>query len=105
NLFGGVVTPSNNKIGGSGPGEGNLISGNKSLGISLNSDSGNNVIQGNFIGTNAGGTAALPNGDLVLKQGGGVALTASNNNVIGGTNAGARNVISGNANYGLLLNA
>jgi len=105
NYFGGQVMPSNNKIGGSGPGEGNVISGNKSLGISLNSDSGNNVIQGNFIGTNAGGTAALPNGDLVLKQGGGVALTASNNNLIGGTNAGARNVISGNANYGLLLNA
>ncbi|HYW72999.1 MAG TPA: Calx-beta domain-containing protein [Pyrinomonadaceae bacterium] len=103
-LFGGAVTPANNKIGGSAPGEGNLISGNKSLGINLNGDAGNNVIQGNLIGTNAGGTAALPNGDLVLKQGGGIALTTTNNNTIGGATFGARNVISGNANYGLLIN-
>ena len=104
-LFGGSATPANNKIGGSAPGEGNVISGNKQLGISINGDSGNHVIQGNFIGTNATGTSALPNGDLVAKSGGGLAITASNNNLIGGTVPGARNVISGNANYGILLNS
>ena len=68
-LFGGAVFPANNKIGGSAPGEGNVISGNKVLGISISADSGNNVIQGNFIGTNATGTSSLPNGDLVAKIG------------------------------------
>jgi len=103
-LFGGSATPGNNKIGGSAPGEGNVISGNKQLGISLNGDSGNHVIQGNFIGTNASGTSSLANGDLVAKSGGGIGIITSSNNLIGGTVPGARNVISGNANYGILLN-
>jgi len=103
-LFGGAATPANNKIGGSAPGEGNVISGSKQLGISINADSGNNVIQGNFVGTNATGTSSLPNGDLVAKTGGGIGIINSSNNIIGGTVPGARNVISGNANYGILLN-
>ena len=103
-LLGGNATPANNKIGGSAPGEGNVISGNKILGISLSSDSGNHVIQGNFIGTNATGTASIPNGDPVTKTGGAIGITSSNNNIIGGAVPGARNVISGNANYGILLN-
>jgi hypothetical protein len=103
-LLGGNATPANNKIGGSAPGEGNVISGNKILGINLSSDSGNHVIQGNFIGTNATGTSALPNGDAATKTGGGIGIITSSNNLIGGTVPGARNVISGNANYGILLN-
>lgn len=103
-LNGGVITPSNNKIGGSGPGEGNLISGNKSTGINFISDSGGNVIQGNLIGTNASGTSAVPNGNPVNNSGVGIALTASNNNLVGGNVPGARNVISGNINYGVLIN-
>jgi hypothetical protein len=35
---------------------------------------------------------------------GGIAIITSSNNLIGGTVPGARNVISGNANYGILLN-
>ena len=45
-LFGGQVGPGNNKFGGAAPGEGNLISGNKSLAINLNGSTGNDIIQG-----------------------------------------------------------
>ncbi|MGH7129563.1 MAG: calcium-binding protein, partial [Planctomycetaceae bacterium] len=57
--------------------------------------SGNNVIAGNYIGTNATGTAAASNGDF------GVGVHDSVNNLIGGTTAGDRNLISGNARDGI----
>ncbi|HEV7377360.1 MAG TPA: Calx-beta domain-containing protein [Pyrinomonadaceae bacterium] len=52
---------------------------------------GNNTVAGNFIGTNAGGTAAYssPNDNVGV-------LVKSINNIIGGTTAADRNVISGN---------
>ncbi|MGI8691081.1 MAG: Ig-like domain-containing protein [Thermomicrobiales bacterium] len=50
-----------------------------------------NVIEGNYIGTNAADTTALPNSI-------GVNVFSASGNTIGGTTAGARNVISGNAN-------
>ncbi len=57
-------------------------------GIAIGDGSGN-LIVGNFLGTNAAGTAALGNGWLGVDVG-------SSNNTTGGTSAGARNVISGN---------
>ena len=50
----------------------------------------NAVIQGNLIGTNVSGSAAIPN------VGHGVELIGSANATIGGTTVAARNVISGN---------
>ena len=64
-------------------------------GIGLNGPGGH-TLEGNFIGTNPAGTAALPN----LQQG---IFVNSPNNVIGGTTAAARNVISGNQAQGLFL--
>jgi hypothetical protein len=62
-----------------------------------------NVIEGNFIGTNAAGTLALPNGEhgvgAIIA---GFGLTGSNN-TIGGTTPGARNLISGNIGRGILI--
>ena len=55
---------------------------------------GNNVVAGNFIGTNAAGLAAASNGAGIYVQGG-------NTNTIGGTTAADRNVISGNDSVGL----
>jgi Calx-beta domain/IPTL-CTERM motif len=58
---------------------------------------GGHTIEGNFIGTNAAGTAgfATPGNGIVVSAG-------SNNNIIGGTAAAARNLISGNATAILL---
>src|SRR5205807_10664088 len=78
---------SNNLIGGLAPAARNIISGN-SNGISLSGGPGN-IIEGNFIGTDHTGSNDLGNTT-------GIGVTASSNNTIGGTSAGARNVISGN---------
>jgi hypothetical protein len=74
-----------------GPGAGNLISGNAS-GVELyGSATTGNTVAGNLIGTNAAGTGAVANGTGVTIGAG------ATNNIVGGTTAGARNVISGNS--------
>ena len=83
----------NNLIGGTVAGAGNVISGNASQGITASATNGL-IVQGNLIGTNAAGTAAVPNN-------GGITFDGSNN-TIGGTTPGARNIISGsNPGYGI----
>lgn len=82
------------RVGGTAPAARNLISGN---GIGILIESGpSNVVQGNLIGTNAAGTAAVGN---VLD---GINIQTSSN-VIGGTTTTARNVISGNGGHGISL--
>jgi hypothetical protein len=92
-----IVGGSNNLIGGTAAGARNVISGNNSAGIFLsNSSTNTNQVQGNYIGTNAAGTAALANsGDGIFILGG------SHDNVIGGPTSAARNIISGNNGNGL----
>ena len=80
-----------NTIGGTAAGEGNLISGNAGTGITVQSSANGNTIQGNLIGLNAAGTQALGNGID------GIRLNAVSNTIIGGTAAGAGNVLSGNS--------
>lgn len=88
---------SNTTVGGTAVGAGNLISGNSEEGV-VDAGTGD-VIQGNRIGTNAAGTAALGNGH------GGILLTPTANNItIGGTAAGAGNLISGNTYAGIEVN-
>jgi titin len=98
NAMGGVFLAdgtSHNIIGGTNAGAGNVISGNLGNGILLRgSNVVNNTVLGNFIGTDATGTNSLPNTVA------GVTIdTGSSSNLIGGTVAGARNVISGNNGY------
>ncbi|MCH9664028.1 MAG: hypothetical protein K0U66_10310, partial [Gammaproteobacteria bacterium] len=90
---------SSNTIGGTTTSARNVISGNTGDGIYV-TDSGTdgNVIQGNFIGTNAAGTAALANTDRGIQ----IEANAANTQ-IGGTAAGAGNVIAGNSNDGIIL--
>jgi hypothetical protein len=78
-----------NTIGGTGFADGNVISGNNAAGIYL-AGLDNQVIQGNIIGLNAAGTATLGNSSY------GVSAYFGNGHLIGGTAAGAGNVISGN---------
>ncbi|MCC6128790.1 MAG: Ig-like domain repeat protein [Acidobacteria bacterium] len=74
-------------------GERNLLSGNINEGIFLqNAGTDSNIVAGNYIGTNAQGTAAIPNTFAGVNI-----LTNATNNTIGGTTAAARNVISGNS--------
>jgi probable HAF family extracellular repeat protein len=101
----GLYGVTNNFIGGSGSGEGNLISGNNSNGVNLasrNPGSGfipstGNHIEGNLIGTDITGLVALRN------NANGISINSSNGNFIGGTTAGSRNVISGNTQGGIAI--
>ena len=87
----------NNTVGGLAPGAGNLVSGNY-FGVDLSGEGGTgNAVLGNRIGTNALGMAAVPNYN-------GVVLSSSvSATTIGGTASGARNLISGNINDGVLI--
>jgi titin len=94
----GVENASSNTVGGLEPGAGNLISGNYDNGIYLlSAGASNNVIAGNLLGLNLAGDGALPN------QLCGLQVFGAGNNTIGGTNALARNLISGNARVGLVI--
>jgi hypothetical protein len=95
------VDSSSITIGGLTGGARNVISGNQFDGINISFGSStvtSDLVQGNYIGTNAAGTAALGNGS-------GITLSGGLNTTIGGTAAGARNVISGNADYALSISA
>ncbi len=92
------VFASANTIGGTAAGAGNVISGNSGDGVQIQSTTGVLVV-GNLIGTNAADTAAVPNAGLA-----GIMIYDANSNTIGGTAAGAGNVISGNAGNGIQFN-
>ena len=99
NSWGIRIAPNSNgnRVGGTTGAAGNVISGNVELGMDVEGPSTGNVVQGNFIGTNASGTAAVPQlyGVFVFGTG----------NTIGGTAPGAGNVISGNTFGGVHLYA
>lgn len=91
-----------NTIGGVTAGAGNLISGNSFGGIRL-SGSGSDSVQGNLIGTDITGAAAIGNG-AYTGYGAGV-LVEENNAVIGYSLPGGGNVISGNQGDGIAIDA
>jgi CSLREA domain-containing protein len=85
-----------NVIGGTTVAARNVISGNGLLGVFVIGSNGN-VIDGNRIGTNAAGTAALPNSVH------GIEILGAKSNLIGGTVAGAGNLVSGNGQSGIVF--
>ncbi len=91
-------------IGGSAPGDGNVIAGNVYGGLEAFDDYNDGaspdglVVQGNLIGTDATGTVGMGNGD-------GLDLYSGSGAMIGGSAAGQGNVISGNYNYGIFIEA
>jgi len=94
-----------NIVGGSTPEVRNILSGNAEHGIGLQRGAVRNIVQGNFIGTDVTGLAALPNLDD------GVLVFAAVDNLIGGTEdvdlgpgcSGACNLISGNVQEGVVM--
>ena len=93
-------------VGGTAAGAGNLISGNAKEGVQIYGGTSLGAsamrIEGNRIGTNADGTAAVPNrGVGVLVDGGPGSSSRISGGAIGGTSPGAGNLISGNAKEGV----
>src|SRR5439155_1529908 len=87
---------SGNLIGGATTTARNLISGNHGSGLYLiGSGATANVVQGNYVGTDVAGSLAIGN------DGDGITLQSAANNAVGGTNPGAGNLLSGNAQSGL----
>jgi hypothetical protein len=95
-----ISNASDNTIGGTASGARNVISGNGRSGVQISGTATTgtgNAVLGNRIGTSANGNADLGN------SGDGVRLADAAHNTIGGTAAGARNVISGNGQDGVLI--
>jgi hypothetical protein len=94
------VSPASNTIGGTASGEKNVISGNSNFGIYLTSTAaaGNTVI-GNYIGPQANGTSRVTSNIQTR----GIVIQDSPNNIIGGSAAGAGNVVSANEDMGVLI--
>jgi hypothetical protein len=102
-----------NLLGGSGAGEGNLISGNGFHALRIEPGDPSwpeqepgpavgNRVEGNLVGTDRFGIGALPNGDpggpLTLAA---ISIQDTGGNTIGGTQPGAGNVIATNAGDGV----
>jgi CSLREA domain-containing protein len=103
NGFAGVMVSSpGNVIGGPEPGAGNILSGNIFAGIAIGEFENpemthSNIIQGNFIGTDISGTVPISNDGM------GIYVGSSSTNIIGGSESGAGNLISGNSERGVWI--
>src|SRR5207249_1779587 len=87
-----------NTIGSTTAGLGNVVSGNSGDGVQLSGAStSNNQVEGNFIGTDRPGAAAIANNVGVAVRNG------ATMNTIGGTAIGTSNLISGNTTFGVLI--
>ncbi len=94
------VTTSGNLVGGTRPEDRNVVSGNSNVGIWLGTGSNSNVIQGNFIGVARDGTSPLGN-----HQSGIHVNNLVDQQVIGGAQPGAGNVIAHNIGRGINLSS
>ncbi len=90
---------SGNTIGGTVAADRNLISGNDIAGVTVDSSSTGNTISGNYIGTTADGLSALGNTNSGVQFN-----SLAHANTVGGSSAGARNLISGNTYDGITIN-
>lgn len=95
-LMGILAGSSDNVIGGTGNGDGNVLSGNHLGGLGI-LRSENNTVQGNRIGVDKTGTTLIGNGEF------GVLIGNAGVNRIGGTQPGSQNIIGGNKKGGILL--
>jgi CSLREA domain-containing protein len=96
-LNGVLVTGSGNRVGGLSRSARNVLSGNDLAGILLGTGAADNMVQGNFVGTDAAGESAVGNTEA------GVRLNTASDNRIGGIVGTALNIVSGNLGYGIHL--
>ncbi len=112
-LNGIYITTSGNLVGGTTAGSGNLVSGNLNSGVVLSTLTAfGNTVEGDYIGTDVtggdnpnvsdpgNGVDGAPIGN---RQDGVFVNDDAARNTIGGTSAGARNVISGNGSNGVQI--
>ncbi|HEX7254835.1 MAG TPA: right-handed parallel beta-helix repeat-containing protein, partial [Gaiellaceae bacterium] len=85
-----------NTIGGTNDGEANVVAASTQHGVLVSAGSTGNTILGNLIGTNSAGTADFGNAREGVRIEG-------DSNTVGGTAPGARNLLSGNGGFGVLL--
>lgn len=85
----------NNVIGGPNASDRNIISNSQAYAVSFSSSS-SGAVRGNYMGVDATGTVAMPNGS-------GINCSNSSGLVIGGGAAGQGNVIAGSTGNGVLL--
>src|SRR5262249_47478543 len=96
-------------VGGTAPGAGNVISGNLGNGVLILASpffsilASDNLVEGNFIGTNATGTSPVGNGMDGIGIFGN--FFGATNNSIGGTSLGAGNIIAFNGHNGVTIGA
>jgi parallel beta-helix repeat protein len=105
NGVGVAIEGSSCRVGGTSAAQRNIISGN-ATGVLVGRDTGDptptsddNVVTGNYVGTNPAGNAAVPNTRSGVRVAG-----STNRTVIGGTAAGAGNLVSGNTQDGVAVN-
>ena len=98
-----VMTNANaNRIGGTTAAERNIISANAEIGVYIES-ADSNVVCGNYIGVDATGTYNFEYAPDSAMQANGVEInTTGKHNLIGGSTAAERNIISGNRVYGCI---
>ena len=94
--WGGIgVSSSNNTVGGTTPGARNVVGGGTDAGIAVTQAGAfacsGNVVQGNYVGTDVTGTVKFG-----FTRYGILIANSANDNLIGGTSAGAGNLVSGN---------
>jgi len=92
--------PSGNVVGGTTPAARNILSGNDNNGGIVVITANGNQIRGNYVGTDKSGTKDLGNQGV-----GGIYLSDADGNIIGGTMAASRNVVSGNDGDGIDLDS
>ena len=91
-----IVGVDNVQIGGTGAGEGNVLSGNLNSGVYAQTADGV-TIEGNYIGVGSDGTTAVGNGDGIHFE---ADVTGS---TIGGTTAASANIIAYGTSYGVFV--
>jgi hypothetical protein len=97
-----TIGGSNTALGGHCTGDCNLISGNGD-GLLIDGASTNNIVSGNYVGTDVSGTAALGNESLGIGVGGSYNVIGGVNATPGGNCTGECNLFSANDEWGIFL--